>query len=83
MELDPEGNVVNELRDPLGHHEYVYNPLVRNLIHRLSFPSCFYEGDGHFFYAGLEALSPEQQTVLPGGVPGTVNIFLLIFPLAF
>lgn len=24
MELDPEGNVVNELRDPLGHHEYVY-----------------------------------------------------------
>ncbi|OXG43997.1 PQQ enzyme repeat protein [Cryptococcus neoformans Bt120] len=53
MELDPEGKVVNELRDPLGHHD------------------CFYEGDGHFFYAGLEALSPEEQAALPGGVPGT------------
>ncbi|OCF33196.1 PQQ enzyme repeat protein [Kwoniella heveanensis CBS 569] len=53
MELDPEGNVVHELRDPLGHHD------------------CFYEGDGHFFYAGLEALTPEQQAALPGGVKGT------------
>ncbi|WVQ76506.1 hypothetical protein IAR50_006175 [Cryptococcus sp. DSM 104548] len=53
MEFDQAGNVVHELRDPLGHHD------------------CFYEGDGHFFYAGLEALSPEQQAALPGGVEGT------------
>lgn len=37
MELDPEGKVVNELRDPLGHHEYVYTHSYHNLISSLIF----------------------------------------------
>lgn len=28
-------------------------------------------GNGHYYYAGLQALTPEQAAALPGGVPGT------------
>jgi hypothetical protein len=35
--------------------------------------SCYFAGDGHFYYAGLQALTKEQAAALPGGVPGTVS----------
>jgi hypothetical protein len=35
--------------------------------------SCYFFGGGHYLYAGLQALSPEQAAVLPGGVSGTVS----------
>jgi hypothetical protein len=36
-------------------------------------PSCYFAGDGHFYYAGLQSLTKEQAAALPGGVPGTVS----------
>ncbi|AAW46211.1 PQQ enzyme repeat, putative [Cryptococcus deneoformans JEC21] len=82
----PNGNLLVGMKDPeapapfpffLKYGGGIYMELdpEGNVVNELRDPlghhDCFYEGDGHFFYAGLEALSPEQQAALPGGVPGT------------
>ena len=37
--------------------------------------SCYFAGDRHYFYPGLEPLSAVQAAALPGGFPGTVSWF--------
>lgn len=36
--------------------------------------SCFFAGEGHYFYPGLEILPSDIAERLPGGFPGTVSL---------